>query len=281
MLPTLTVKSLAEFRDTVEHIQRGWKKINGPEWIPWFRGEDNADYIFALRPKLYRLHPKSRAKILHCDQELRLEFRRRGAQLVSAGRPQDKWEWYFLMQHYGVPTRLLDWTDGALVALHFAVKDRGTEGDDPHRTADAAVYMLDPWRLNELAWRKYRHPPSGVALPDWPEVQRYLPNELYSEDLKPCNPVAIDPPHLSGRIAAQRSRFTIFGTDRDGLMSTAKKEGRLVRIGIKYSKDSGLKTFQNDLRMLGISESTVFPDLEGLARELRSWWQERRAEISR
>jgi len=42
---------------------------------------------------------------------------------ITEWRPENKWEWYFLMQHYGAPTRLLDWSDGALVlvALYFAL----------------------------------------------------------------------------------------------------------------------------------------------------------------
>ena len=56
------------------------------------------------------------------EQDLRLEFKRRGSQLAGEGKPSDHWERYFLMEHYGVPTRLLDWSDGALVALYFALK---------------------------------------------------------------------------------------------------------------------------------------------------------------
>jgi hypothetical protein len=61
---------------------------------------------------------------------------------LSAERPQNSWEWYFLMQHSGAPTRLLDWTEGALIALYFAVRNKLD-------ATDAAVWVLDPWSLNE------------------------------------------------------------------------------------------------------------------------------------
>jgi FRG domain len=56
--------------------------------------------------------------------------------------PQNSWDWYFTMQHFGAPARLLDWTEGVLIALYFVVKDSSGE-DDP------AIWALDPWWLNK------------------------------------------------------------------------------------------------------------------------------------
>src|SRR6266436_9879024 len=140
-------------------------------------------------------------------------------------RPSDKWEWYFLMQHYGSPTRLLDWSDAALVALYFAVESRGGEGDK-YSGADAVVYMLDPWWLNEQAFADCRkteqYRAGGTAFCDWGAAQTYLPDE--KDPLKTLDvtcPMAIDPSHFSRRIAAQRSRFTIFGKEPDKLKDLA------------------------------------------------------------
>jgi hypothetical protein len=76
-----------------------------------------------------------------------------------------------------------------------------------------------------------------------------------------------DPSHFSRRIAAQRSRFTIFGREKDGLKIVAKRcaERHLVRFDVKKESIPDLK---RDLRLAGISEETIFPDLEGLGREL-------------
>lgn len=99
-------------------------------WLPWFRGEESAGWIpgTALQPKLYR-NDFDAKMILYHEQEMRVEFRRRGAQLITERQPVDKWEWYFLMQHYKAPTRLLDWSDAALVGLHFPVSPRGGKDD--------------------------------------------------------------------------------------------------------------------------------------------------------
>ena len=177
------------------------------------------------------------------------------------------------MEHYGVPTRLLDWSDGALVALYFALK--------PVKTShDAAVYMLDPWWLNELVYKEFPKAkavrPIGTALPDWEEAEAYLSKDEFENDLLgPKFPLSIDPSHVSRRLAAQRSRFTIFGRATDGLtkMCAKVKDGdcRLCRIPIKRAAVADMR---RDLATCGISESTIFPDLEGLGRELNAMFQE-------
>jgi hypothetical protein len=258
--------------DQTRRWQKGkWDPRKDSAWLPWFRGVENATWKTALRPKLYRTNAKIKA-ILRQEQDLRLEFKRRGSQFASDARPSDHWEWYFLMQHYGVPTRLLDWSDGALVALYFALKPLSPA--PPGRAPDAAVYMLDPWWLDELVYKQLplskAMRPVGTALPDWDEAKGYLPaNEFENEDVGPKLPLAIDPSHVSSRFASQRSRFTIFGRDTEGLGTILDggkiNDARLCRIRIKRS---AIAAMRRDLTMCGITESTIFPDLEGFGREL-------------
>jgi hypothetical protein len=251
-----------------------WKneRVYNSEWMPWFRGEPDSKCSTALRPKLFRPNMALTDR-LHYEQELRVEFRRCAAQLIN-NRPSNPWEWYFLMQHYRVPTRLLDWSDGVLIALHFAICDRGGPRDRLG-TQDAAVYTLDPWLLNQAAFAKHKSKIEGVALSDWRETNPYLPQEMKSEGLQPIVPLAIDPTHLISRVAAQRSHFTVFGRHIDALrkMRMENRNGKsdfLAKIRIDGSKINLMKC---ELRMCGISEQTIFPDMEGLGRGLNEWWQ--------
>jgi len=289
MIINKSADSLASFLTSVTELSKEWRNYwiekrrkddnTAAAWLPWFRGEESAEWLAttALQPKLYR-NDFATEIILELEQEMRIEFRRRSAQLITERQPVDKWEWYFLMQHYHAPTRLLDWSDAALVALHFAVSQRGSKGDK-YDDADASVYMLDPWWLNEQAFKEVsliaeRHQSVGPALPDWDEAKPYLPDEFDNEELGLKCPLAIDPSHFSRRFAAQRSRFTIFGRERDALKKIVADaaDSRLVKFDVKKHAILDIK---RDLRLAGISEDTIFPDLEGLGRELSYWFEDK------
>jgi|ERR1700722_1080031 len=263
---TYTVESIPQFLDVVTGLQGRWFP-DSKNWGPWFRGHANKSWH--LTPKLYRDGEPSRG-IRVVEDEIRQEFIMRGPSL-GRERPLNSWEWYFLMQHSGAPTRLLDWTEAALVALYFAIRDNRNQKDAERN--DASVWALDPWWLNEEVLKVREVIPPGAEDGLWStDAQRYAPwlPDRYKDDKELTKelPIAIYPTHFAERIRSQRSCFTIHGSNRLGFEKMFEgQKGRLARIDIPAAAHDGI---EDCLGVAGIDELTVFPDLDGLGRYLAS-----------
>jgi len=111
---------------------------------------------------------------------------------------------------------------------------------------------------------------SGVLLPDWPELEDWIPKP-FEKALHVALPVAVDPPHVARRVSVQRSRFTIHGRSKRGLdaLASGLSKTRLVKFVVPNKMG---KEILKNLSTCGIVETSVFPDLEGLSRELKTKW---------
>jgi GNAT superfamily N-acetyltransferase len=252
-------------RDVTEYvllstqIKKDWF-AKEPTWIPWFRGHKRASW--KLTPSLYRF-PTPHRGLRIIEDEIRQEFIMRAPGLTNL-HPQNSWEWYFLMQHSAAPTRLLDWTESALIGLYFAVRDN--RGDE-----DAAVWALDPWWLNKRVVGKSEVVPPGSTIglskKDGQRYDPWLPDRYASEKkLSKALPVAIYPNHTAPRISTQRSCFTIHGSQWDGLDAISEeKNARLIKIVVP---GPSVRVVKEQLMVSGIDEVTIFPDTDGLGRSL-------------
>lgn len=91
----------------------------------FFRGQANSKW--ELKPSIGRLirHKKIELSQLRSKERSMLsKFKKEGA--LMAPLINSDWDWLFLAQHHGLPTRLLDWTRNPLVALYFAVADKSS-----------------------------------------------------------------------------------------------------------------------------------------------------------
>lgn len=194
-------------------------------------------------------------------------------------------QWLFLMQHYGLPTRLLDWTENPSAACFFAatvaVQSERPRNRHPDREY-MAVWMLHPIELNKLATNDQlrdfpntwvQGPPlenfkiafgtagrDVIMLPTGERVV-YQPTRL---------PLAVQPSNIAVRVAVQRSCFTVHGTRKanfEEIFRAIRSRRRFLR---KYliHRDRASRILA-ELEATGISDSTLFPDFEGLARELK------------
>lgn len=126
------IKSIAEFVEALRLDQ-------SPDGATtWYRGHANSEW--KLLPGLMRTTSRP------SESTLLSRFKQSAAMLTDRLPPNSSFDWTFLMQHYGVPTRLLDWSESPLVALYFAV-ERSSEFPD----TNSAVWCLKPTALNKNA----------------------------------------------------------------------------------------------------------------------------------
>ena len=256
------VNTISDYLERVKILRKQWGCKPGQEL--WFRGEDRDFKTTILFPKVYRPnHPTD--FLLQTEDTLLEDFQRCGSHLDSEIVALDRFEWYMQMQHHGAPTRLLDWSDGALIALHFAVK-RTT--DDLHVRF---VYAVDPAWLNDES-----HPePAAEHDPDEDEpiLELYLPSDVGKLGAIPEKPLVLEFHQTTRRMGAQRSHFVLCGRDRHWLPSKVDQHGsRLAAIAIDDAP-----SLREELRSCGITESVIFPDLDGLGRDLTDLWNTRLA----
>lgn len=255
MASEYTATSLREFIKTIERIREDWTTRNADAPNFWFRGHQKS--CWSLVPKLYRPHQSARA-LLKLEDEIREEFARRAPSLTSY-RPANAWEWYFLMQHYSAPTRLLDWTEDPLIGLLFALKDNlGFH--------NSAVWVLDPWQLNDIVLGESEVIPpgsDGLSAADVDKYKPWLPDRFDAKQrLQKEMPIAIFPNQFDRRIAAQKSCFTVHGRRVESLDRLfARKKRLLAKIVIPAYAAEGVRS---GLDYFGIDEVTIYPDLEGL-----------------
>jgi len=257
-------------------------KIALSERQRFYRGEVSDFRI--LLPKIFRerywagpevaFGPCESEKLRKVETDHIYEFKRLApgfcSDLPGEHNPLNNLKWLFLMQHHGMPTRLLDWSLNILVATFFAVTDMDKNNDNK----DGQVWSIDHLELNKA---------SGIGLalplPGHPIVE-YLAREMfYSLEKKeglaknlglnkiPANPVAILPPLCWPRMIAQSSTFTLHPKPRswDNIYgATAKLTRHIIPAKAK-------KKIRIELGQIGVLHRTLFPELDSIAKDLEQY----------
>ncbi|WP_299823674.1 FRG domain-containing protein [uncultured Pontibacter sp.] len=203
-----------------------------PDTRYFFRGVESD--TFALIPSIGRIPINNYG---YFDESRTFEMFKNQALPLLSHRPINDWEWLAIAQHHGLPTRLLDWTSNPLIALYFATElIKGETSDNKF-----AVYILT-----------YKE---GVMY-DLPDCGPF--------DIKDACLVSI--PHVTNRIKNQFGFFTIQEDPKVPLNNYLNPK----RVRKLIFSSSLKKGFRRKLNAYGINASTIFPDVDGIAKHLKN-----------
>jgi len=155
-------------------------------------------------------------------------------------------EWMLYAQHYGLPTKLMDFTISHITSLLFAVeKAFQTESDK-----DAVVYFLNPAGLNQKNMEQSTI--VNVSGSDSVSAEGY------------DGPVVVQGRKINSRINAQKGLFVLFQDDDEPLEGTAD-ENILKKILIPAD---ATKDILSSLFSMGISFSHIYPELSSVSKDI-------------
>lgn len=201
-----TIYRFGEYIEAVQEISKEWDTEYSTTQC-WYRGQ--SDSSWNLVPSLYR----GKVRSIY-EREMTRDFSLKALTFLDQ-RPKNDLDWLFIMQHYGMSTRLLDWTESHLTALYFAVANDSCE-------SNAAVWVLDPWSLNSLVIGKHAVPTSDSSIFCKYSISKTIQNLGISIEAE--YPAAIRPSCETPRILAQKGVFTIHGSINGNLENKSKLE---------------------------------------------------------
>ena len=176
------------------------------------------------------------------------------------------WKAMVIGQHYGLPTRLLDWTHSTLVALHFANSE---ENLDKLGQRDCVVWRIDLQDINRNLPKKYQEylQNKNTFVFSLDGLAELAPDiRQYDADMGSDSMVCFEPPSVDQRIVNQYSFFSAIPSGVKDL--EAFLEAHTERT-VKYVIDKKLRWELRDiLDQFNINERMIHPGTDGIAKWL-------------
>jgi len=230
------------FNDFLLQIERAQEELKCSNSGAWYRGLTSVE--FALIPKLFRSRVKPDAEANIYRDYLRTRM---------ADQHLGSWRHLIDMQHYGIPTRLLDWTESFAVALCFALAGKSGDSDSP------CIWILNPF---SLATRGRGENNKSMGDFHLDQTMDYYDRFVRLRNWKYKYPMPFNSPTPNERIRVQRGFFTVHGNDTSSLDKTCRRHIRQVLL-----PKTAISEARRFLKLAGVDYDFLFPDYEG--------WQKR------
>ena len=249
------------------HSDNGWQldpsALRDVEALIDGRGQPVAPGT-VIRSEGYAVSGLSRERMLQA-------FKQRSRPYIR-DKPENDFEWMFVAQHHGLPTRLLDWSTNALVALYFAAEQAAWKADDPTEACERflantdtfgdgfAVFVIDPGQLIETTHDVRAPIDIAEASGDW---DCYL--APVAADMRAYFPICVTAPHSTDRIRAQSGAFTLHGANIWALDYYTALRPMITKIILPSSVSIEVRA---SLARLGMTRGFIYADLDSIAKNV-------------
>lgn len=268
----MEINHLSDYIKYIEQFTEGYYHSH----LFLFRGEAKADYT--LIPALYRTTTSQDItyKIYmesDCERSIIHQFITEAMSYADSISTEDIFRWVQYAQHFGVPTRLLDWTANPLVALYFACCS--------NPQANGKIYILHPDLYAQIVNKDNKNNMIGKTIKD--EVYK----TIWEKEKTFSYPIIFKPYYFDKRMSAQSSWFMVWGERKKPLdkiieeLEMSGKGSSWFRVrnkeGIIYEttqEDTALssivipsdnkKMILHELNRVNINKATLFPGLDGI-----------------
>jgi hypothetical protein len=181
------------------------------------------------------------------------------------------WELYSLMQHYGFPTRLLDWSTSMIVALYFAL-DGEPDKDDNGNEIERVVWAMTTGVINNFTFIGARQTPTTIGKATG-KGEKYLPSPLRRQGENDSlefeiNPMAIRMPSTNKRVNAQKGCFTIHGSNPKGIEEVMIENGIESELFKFVFDEVAANQMRESLHRMQINEDDIYQDLNSLSKRI-------------
>ncbi len=272
--PDHKIGSITTFLQQLEKIQKSSTQLR------FFRGHSKASY--KLEPSIYRntgwIENEStmfKELVLRCPNDFSSNM--------------TTFQCLVKMQHYGLPTRLLDVTSNPLVALFFACESHTVASD-----AEIIVFDFNPDEvkyfdsdtvsiLSNLAKR-----PKDFSVPDDVDINAFNAHasiKLLTHDIRQDLPhflpniepldlqkvICVKPKLDNSRIIRQEGGFLLFGCEKSKF-SPANLSSKSISARLVINKDLK-KELREHLENLGINKATLFPEIDQVAGHIKEYFE--------